>query len=288
MAWRSKYWSCSEFANRIRGVSKPSAASGPEWNEWETKAKNAHPIRFWIAEEGLDMIQNFLNAPKDALYSATYWFSNAFVERTNVLRTGLPLGAWAELDTRIIHGMMEELCRFVEDEKAWMEYISHSDDYANTVSYFKREWPFRHFTRFNEPTLGLKYLEWESSLIKDDEWFGYSWRTDDQVANERAANPEYGKPTAQADAAMQVIEIYNWWRNIRPLRPDPMDTSGWSAYCDAMRAKHGDSFWAADVTDDAERSSEMVKEMSRIELLYDEEDTNYLIRLIKIRKSLWT
>jgi len=60
MAQRKNYWSCSKLADQIRGTVKGGAKTGSGWREWEENAKQNHPIRYWIAEEALDAIQNFI------------------------------------------------------------------------------------------------------------------------------------------------------------------------------------------------------------------------------------
>ena len=55
---RTHYWSCSKFADWVRGTRKLEAGTSDEWNDWTTKAKGYNPIRYWLAEEGLDYISN--------------------------------------------------------------------------------------------------------------------------------------------------------------------------------------------------------------------------------------
>jgi len=52
------YWTCSKFADWIRGTTKLKCGTGKEWHEWEKAAKAKYPVRWWIAEEGLDHIQD--------------------------------------------------------------------------------------------------------------------------------------------------------------------------------------------------------------------------------------
>ena len=73
-------------------------------------------------------------------------------------------------------------------------------------------------------------------------------------------DPLYGKPTEQAKSSKEIFELYNWWKN-RDNRPDP-----YSNY----------------------KSSKDIKELWKTEESYDQEDEDMLIRLIKIRKHLWT
>jgi hypothetical protein len=61
MPSRANYWSCSKFANWLRGTAKPGAATSKGWREWKNEAQRSHPVRYWIAEEGLGYVQDFLN-----------------------------------------------------------------------------------------------------------------------------------------------------------------------------------------------------------------------------------
>ena len=63
--FRAKYFSCSKFADWVRGVKKPKALSLEDWEDWRISCKNKSPVRYWIAEKGLSKIQNFINFPID-------------------------------------------------------------------------------------------------------------------------------------------------------------------------------------------------------------------------------
>ena len=285
MTFRAKYWSCTSFADKVRGLVKPQAATSKEWRDWKSEAAKKHPIRFWIAEEMLDTIQNILNSPKDALYAMTYWFNNRFIEKTHMCRTGLKKGQWHETPDRIMYGMFNELVWFVSEQKGWFQFISHSDiDYK--IPFWKHKWPFRHFTNFNYPELGLKYLEWESTLHFNEEWLGYDRPMTDE---EKAEMPYYGELTPQAKSAIEVMELYKWWTEVRPNRPDPYDESGWSTYCDTMREKYGEDSFFEDRTEEESETSKIAHDKLRqIDEAYEKEDTEMMCRLITIRHSLWT
>jgi len=60
MAQYSRYWSCSKLADWIRGTEKGSSKSGRGWSEWTKASKENHPYRHWLAEDGLDYLQNFV------------------------------------------------------------------------------------------------------------------------------------------------------------------------------------------------------------------------------------
>ena len=144
--------------------------------------------------------------------------------------------------------------------------------------------------------LGVRYLLWEVSLKMDEQWFGiYEDSTIDEIA--KAHNdPKWMTPTHQAIAALEILERYCWWKFIRPMRPDPMDLSGFSDLFEQKRQREKElnpdaGIWELmmERTDDErEAFSAASLRNGEIEKQYDVEDTEMLIRLIKVRKNLWT
>jgi cytosine/adenosine deaminase-related metal-dependent hydrolase len=100
---------------------------------------------------------------------------------------------------------------------------------------------------------------------------------------------DYGQPTHQALAAREILELYMWWREVRPARPDPYKASGWTAYCERRRNGGRDFFDLEDKTEEeAEQGRVASEQVSKIEAEYEQEDTDMLIRLIRVRDGLWT
>ena len=83
------YWSNSKLANCIRGRKKPEMAEMTEWARWEFEAKEAFPIRYWLAEELLDSIQSIIHWPFKRINDIRYWLNNRFVVRTHQLTSKL-------------------------------------------------------------------------------------------------------------------------------------------------------------------------------------------------------
>jgi hypothetical protein len=99
----------------------------------------------------------------------------------------------------------------------------------------------------------------------------------------------YGDPTHQALAAQEILALYRWWREVYPNRPDIHDASGWSAYCEMRRNKGYDFLDLEDKSEDeAAQCKTALDKTQEIEKAYDDEDEAMMIRLIKIRDSLWT
>lgn len=282
MAQRSQYWSCTKFADWIRGIEKGGAKTGRGWREWEAEGKQLHPIRYWIAEEALDAVQNFIWWPIDKLYDIKYYINNRWVTRTHSLTAhprDIKPGQWQDVGYRFLPCLFNELVDFVEVELAWWHIAwSNQDEKKKYNAPFWATGWFRWRT-WRCPQAGLDNLEWQRNLVWTEEEFG-------------ADHKNIGKPTYQAVKAQEILELYKWWTEVYPNRPDPMDASGWSAVCERRRLKNGGGMGLFDdegeTAAEKRETSKALKLSQKIEEQYDKEDEAMLIRLIKIRKSLWT
>ena len=280
MPTRSNYWSCSKFADRLRGNAKGGAKTSSEWTLWHKESQQAHPIRYWIAEEVLDRVQDTLMWPMDKLYDLKYYVNNRWVSSTHALtahRRDIPRGEWRDLGNRFLPCLFNELVNFVEVELAWKHVAcDQSVREKYRVPWYGMGW-FRWRT-WRCAQAGIDYLNWEINLVKDRSW-GLS---PDDV--------EYGEPTDQARAALEILSLYNWWTQVYVNRQDPHDESGWSEACAFGRKDSDDFLSMLDNTDPEyvsmrDRAHERLRE---IEAQREQEDTDMLIRLIKIRERLWT
>lgn len=280
MGFHTNYWTCSAFADWIRGTAKPESLELSEWSRWHSDAKK-YPIRYWIAEEGLEHLQDFVYFVPNKINDIRYHLNNRFYTKTHALTSNLPRGQFHEFDTRMLHCLFDELVNFVEVEKAWM-LVCWNDDAKSkyAVPLFRRKWWLRWFQEWRCAEAGLNYLDWEISLVNND------WCDE--------THPEYGKPTQQALTAAETKELYTWWTSVRPNRPDPYDASGWSAIYEARTnliegKRNWDNLFHSEKTpEEREATSIALDKCNQIEQQYDNEDTEMLIRLVKIRKSLWT
>lgn len=197
---RLNYWSCSKFADLIRGSKKPYALGLDEWDDWEKDIKSKSKIRYYLAEKLLNRLQNFIYFPFDLYHTVEIYLYNRFVSKTHYLKTRLKPGSYHELDERILFGLFNELQNFVEIEL------------ANQISSEERKQHKYKGWEQRSASAGLSHLRWAMSLKYDND-FG---------------DPKnFGKPTPQAKSAKKIYELYNWWL-ARPSRPCPMDLSGWS------------------------------------------------------------
>lgn len=280
---RVNYWSCSNFAKwvtrKFGGVEKPPYATGEGWSEWKREARTKRFV-FWFTETFLDSLQTFICWPTDQWKSFLYYIRKRFFLQMHVLKTKLTPGTWYDLDTRILHGLYEEFVDFIEIEKAHMHVICDPKACAKYKPPFWYLHSSLRFKTWRSAGAGLDYLTWEMSLVNE-----YEWMSDE----EQKAQSDFGLPTYQAVNAKEQLDLYNWWKVVRPARIDPMDASGWSAYCSKKRGDSDDILSILSSTDEERiQSRPILVKMAKIEQQQDDEDTEMLIRLIKIRKHLWT
>jgi len=251
------------------------SGTSKEWNAWH-KAARVKKVRYWLAEGGLDYLQDFINWPMDRINDLRYYINNRWITKTHALTSTLEQGKWHDFDNRLLHAAFDELIDFVEIDQAWMNVVFSEEERKK----FKTPW-YRTLFRIRSwrcPEAGLAYLEWAAGLKADEEWVDKN-------------DPEFGKPTAQAKAAQETMALYKWWKEERPKRPDPMDASGLSDYYEERRnvaQASGDDSWDCfsenESETDQERSRKIRDLCHKMEQEQEDEDTEMLIRLVKLRK----
>jgi hypothetical protein len=270
MAQHSTYWSCTKFANWLRGTPKPNAATGKGWDDWETESKQAHPFRHWLAEEALGEIQDFVTWPNRKLHDIKYYINNRWITRSHALTahpSNINPGSWCDVGNRFLPCLFNELVDFVEVEQAWHHVLWNEEAQVKyAVPWYRRGW--LRLRTWRCPEAGIAHLSWASEL-----------RTDD--------NSEY---TYQAKAAQEILTLYHWWKDVYPNRPDPHDASGWSEWCEIRREKNGGNLFRDDndTMADRDKTREILDKSNLLEEEQKQEDEDMMIRLIRVRDSLWT
>ena len=275
---RSNYWSCTKFADWIRGTNKLGAATSEEWDEWRTTAQMKHNFRYWLAEEALDAVQNFVNWPMDKLNDIRYYINNRWVSKSHALTADprdIRPGSWSDVGNRFLPCLFKELVDFVEIEQAWHYCMWNEEERVKyNVPWYRSGW--LRWRTWRCPEAGLAYLNWASTL------------TNEEFLEE--GEKHKAEPTYQAKSAKEIIELYTWWTQTYRNRPDPYEASGWTAACEASRIANGGrlSFSAEKDPVLKKASDKAHKLLQKIEKAYEDEDEDMMIRLIKIRQSLWT
>ena len=282
---RNNYWTCSKFADWLRGTPTLKCGTGEEWEEWTDKAMAKSKFRYWLAEDGLRMLQNAFMYIPDKLYAVKYYINNRFITRTHALTANskdIKPGEWCDVGNRFLPCLFNELQDFVEVELAWWHLAWDRENRA------KYKAPWYNFGWFRVrgwrcAQAGLDNLEWQRNL---------RWQENEVGKDSKSL----GKLTPQAVNAQEIFELYTWWTVTRPARVDPYEASGWSALCEERRQRRiaegkRDSFMAImnDKTAAEKKvSNKALKALHKLEAQYEKEDEDMMIRLIKVRRGLWT
>lgn len=275
---RNNYWSIGAFADRLRGTPSLKMGTSKQWSVWTKAAKSKHPIRFWLAEDGLSMLQNFVMSPVDAIYNVKYYINNRWITKSHSLTAhprDIKPGAWRDVGNRFLPCMFNELVDFVEIESAW-SHIAWSDEgkAKYKAPFWAKGW-FR-WRNWRCPEAGVEHLEWAAALVYDTSWLPIGHKN-------------IGKPTPQAISAQEILDLYHWWTQDYPNRVDPYDASGWSELCEKRRNGDDDLMFGEDKTSKERAETRRVLNLSnKIEAQQTKEDEDMMIRLIRIRNSLWT
>ena len=253
----------------------PTCGTAEQWSAWSKIEKSkpvcnfcVNTVPLWFARKGRQI--------NDIKYWFLYRFSNK--HKYQLIDTGLKPN-YHEIDTRMLHGMFNMLKNFCEDEQpmhdwCWQEAGKEIDAEKDGKPYKRRK-----FVKGKEAA--LESFAWQKKLVYNEDEI---WRDEDKHL--------IGTPTPQAKSAEEIEKLYLWWVETRPARVDPYE-----AFPDPFlekrleQRKAGDSvmslFCKGTEEEEAAKRDRYMK-IDELEKQYDEEDTEMLIRLIKIRKSLWT
>ena len=206
-------------------------------------------------------IQDFFYPVLRTYDNVKYWFKYRTTTKHHVVNTGLKPG-WYDTDTRILNANFQMLCDYVEVECAWMYYAFRCEKGLKHPT----PWYKRPFTQFRSKELGIKSLELD--------------------INE-------GKHPPTVEGSKKILKLYKWWNEERPNRPDPWqrvntlsEKEDWTSPFVKKQNKDGTIEFV--MKEQSPQMKRAVKAASIKESQQYEEDTKMLIKLMKIRDSLWT
>ncbi len=133
-----------------------------------------------------------------------------------------------------------------------VDYVEGELAWMQILNEGKDKWYHRWLSVPNARERGLKLLEWEIQL------------GDDSIP--------------QSEGAKEIRDLYLWYKDVLPNRIDPF-----SEVPDRPVVLDEDGQMEHD-----EEYSKLVMEAFRKEELQEEEDTAQLVRIMKIRRSMWT
>ena len=239
----------------------PGSLSSKGWRLFDQEFREKAPIRYWIMHD----LRNATIQPLKFKYrSISEWIRYRTTRRYHVVDTGLPPGYY-DVDNRILNANFNLLKNFVECEQARQRY-HWSDDGIKVSPWYTKLPLYWTFVEFRRPDLGIKHFEWAATL--DD-----------------PALPPHERSDKQAEDAREILALYYWWVRDRPARK----VVEYKDYNDQGLGILGafDADFDRNAPDYKEYQASVEKSVNQEEQ-WNEEDTAMLIRLMKIRRGLWT
>jgi len=238
----------------------PASGTSDAWTDFEIKYRKEAPVRHWFTSTLPYMVYYPIKWRWTHFWDAIRYR----VVKYHVVDTKLK-PRWHDKDTLMLHANFSLLVDYVECEKA---HRSGNDDrYSKRDRVLSKIIPYYYERYYRNPEAGMSHIDWELTL-------------DDPKL------PLYERSPEQAKHAKAVKELYLWWTKERPARRDLIaperdnDDNGVLYFLsDRYKEEHPEEY----------RISRIVsKENGRMEIERDQEDEDMLLRLVKIRKGLWT
>jgi len=266
-------WLFNWLRQSVFQIDKPRALAWGGWTKWEAELKARRPIAYFVAETLPAWLEKPAEWTIDPIYDASYYLRNRFVRQTHMVHTDLQKGVWHEYETRILHGMFTELVDFVEVEQAWHTCVwDEKAREKHNMPWWRDNWLF-YWREWRCAGAGIDYLQWCMTL--DD-----------------PALPAHDRNPSQAEHAREVMTLYTWWKDIRATRPDEYTEAGFTEFNDRMAAKYGQLEFDPDdkklTPQERQEKRAIYDRVHEIEEARHQEDEAMMIRLIKIRRGLWT
>lgn len=238
---------------------KPLFASAETWSEWH-EFERTKPICNFCVNTVPDFIKYKIIK---RINNVKYWFLYRFFNehKYQLIDTGLKPGYY-DVDTRMFHGIFNLMKEFCEHEQ-----------------------PYHDWCWLDEPK--EKFKPGKEAALKS-----FAWQKDLVYTEDEIFRDEYkhliGQPTPQALNATELEKIYLWWVDIFHNRKDPYEVFKDEYFSNLVKEKNTMKAFCERPPEEQEKYNEISKKRDELEKQYADEDEEMLLRLIKIRKSLWT
>ena len=120
--FRRNYWSLGKVSKWILPEWDDSPKTAEDWQEHARSVSEKAPVRYWIAQEGLDHLQDIVMFPMDFLVYWRDYFKNR-MEHSHCLCSDLARGEYHDKVELLLHANFQALVEFVEVECASAYYV---------------------------------------------------------------------------------------------------------------------------------------------------------------------
>lgn len=233
----------------------PESQTLDGWGEFDESFKENAPIRYYLMEEGFHI----------TLRNRIRWFKNRTLDRIHytfskpdIIKTGLSR-SYHDKSELMLHACFSLLVDYVEKECAHM-HVMIDEEKRKELYGWKRFLPrFLRFSKNRNKEYGLNHLEWEINLGEES--------------------------PIQSKHAKEFLELYTWYTETRPNRKEPP----YPEECEhiGLYSIFSDK-WQKNYPEEYTAFKNYMDECNRLEIEWQNEDNEMLLRLVKIRESLWT
>jgi hypothetical protein len=225
-----------------------------------------------------------------------WWILHRLTRRYNIVRLHSLEPTYWDIDTRLLHAIMNLVVDFVEIEQASLHYwVEEGEKIAQKSSEPSFEIAQKSSLTSSEPSTeasaepSSKFIDYSppKNSLKRSLGIFFSRlfpetrsRTkglhalDAQIAHKET-------PPHQRKCCRVVKEVYLWWKDTRPVRQDVEDASGWSEFLEDVRKNP--KLW-----DDKQQLDYLLELGIEIEKKYLKEDKEMMKKIIDISEHLWT
>lgn len=262
---------------KVFKIEKPYALEWGKWDDWKEETKKKHPIGFFFTETLPDIIEWIPEHSIDYVDKARYYVVNRF-NNSHCLTSTLKKGSYHEFSERMFYSLFDSFVNFIETEEAYMHvsFSKEEDRKKYNIPWWFQYRFFRWIGRWNSTQAAIDHIKWEMTLDVYD-----------------PSDPHWVSSPYQAESAREKMALYTWWKHVRPLRLDSWEESGMSAFTKKMEEKYGENifgFASSPTLTATERRTydKLSQDKNHLEESWFDEDTDMMIRLIRIRRNLWT
>jgi len=239
---------------------KPKFCTAEEWSSWH-EIERSKPICNFCVNTFPDFFKYKIFKRVE---NVKYWFMYRLCKkhRYQLIDTGLKPGYY-DTDTRMFHGLFNLMKEFCEQEQPAHDWMWKSDENKGK---FKSGFD-----------AAIESFKWQKELVY----------TENEIWGDENKHL-IGQPTKQAENAKELEQIYLWWVKTLPNRLDPYDAFPDEYFENLVKDKNTMKVFYERPKEEQIKYDEIREKRDALEQQYADEDEEMLLRLIKIRKCLWT